>query len=80
MSSSIDSDAGIQGASSVEVHVAPPVEKEWSDGFDDNDVLNGDSIEPPKRGLLGYLVIYLLCYPISFGGFLPGWDLSLIHI
>ncbi|CAI6461732.1 AIF_HP2_G0013860.mRNA.1.CDS.1 [Saccharomyces cerevisiae] len=69
--SSIDSDGDIRDA---DIHVAPPVEKEWSDGFDDNEVINGDNVEPPKRGLIGYLVIYLLCYPISFGGFLPGWD------
>ncbi|CAI4925370.1 CFC_HP_G0046520.mRNA.1.CDS.1 [Saccharomyces cerevisiae] len=55
-------------------HHAPSVWKEGSDGFDDNEVINGDNVEPPKRGLIGYLVIYLLCYPISFGGFLPGWD------
>ncbi|CAI7440504.1 CRE_collapsed_G0048720.mRNA.1.CDS.1 [Saccharomyces cerevisiae] len=61
-------------APDADIHVAPPVEKEWSDGFDDNEVINGDNVEPPKRGLIGYLVIYLLCYPISFGGFLPGWD------
>ncbi|CAI4039029.1 hypothetical protein SMKI_06G3810 [Saccharomyces mikatae IFO 1815] len=72
--SSVGSDTDIQNASNADVHIAPRVEKEWSDEFDDNEVLNGDTIEPPKRGLLGYLVIYLLCYPISFGGFLPGWD------
>ncbi|CAI4410992.1 AIE_G0013960.mRNA.1.CDS.1 [Saccharomyces cerevisiae] len=72
--SSINSDKDIRDASNADIHVAPPVEKEWSDGLDDDEVINGDNIEPPKRGLLGYLVIYLLCYPISFGGFLPGWD------
>ncbi|CAD6488225.1 CBM_collapsed_G0050780.mRNA.1.CDS.1 [Saccharomyces cerevisiae] len=74
MQSSTESDRDIQDAPDADIHVAPPVEKEWSDGFDDNEVINGDNVEPPKRGLIGYLVIYLLCYPISFGGFLPGWD------
>lgn len=45
--SSIDSDGDIRDA---DIHVAPPVEKEWSDGFDDNEVINGDNVEPPKEG------------------------------
>ena len=61
-------------SSAADVHVQPPGEKEWSDGFYDKEVINGNTPDAPKRGFLGYLIIYLLCYPVSFGGFLPGWD------
>lgn len=56
-------------SSAADVHVQPPGEKEWSDGFYDKEVINGNTPDAPKRGFLGYLIIYLLCYPVSFGGF-----------
>ncbi|CAI4059653.1 hypothetical protein N7582_001399 [Saccharomyces uvarum] len=72
--SSVESSSDIRNVPAVDVHVATPVEKEWSDDFDNDEALHEGPLEPPKRGFLGYLTIYLLCIPISFGGFLPGWD------
>ncbi|KAG0665552.1 hexose transporter hxt1 [Maudiozyma exigua] len=72
--SSFHSNIDMSDTSDIDVYVSPHVEKEYSDRVYDNETINRNSIEPPKRGYLGYLTIYLLCIPISFGGFLPGWD------
>lgn len=37
-------------SSAADVHVQPPGEKEWSDGFYDKEVINGNTPDAPKRG------------------------------
>ncbi|QLG74130.1 hypothetical protein HG535_0G00150 [Zygotorulaspora mrakii] len=63
-----------EGTPGIETQVATPLDKASLQDLKDTELENVAAPEAPKRSFFYYILIVTLCFPVSLGGFLPGWD------